>query len=427
MLSASTLHPPPQSVVMANEKQKLQNRDNIKKKTKKRSAKQPTFLQENLGVICLFLSVVLVGLSTIELSAYKPNTVLHSILTTARKAVYLDHSVTVTASQSGFLSSDRRPVSKDDVLYKRGPSDIYFVLGWSIILCGVRHLVQTLVLKPLARCVLGTHTSQKKPMQIHKFAENGWQVLYYGTAFCTGFSIQYGTDWWFGGMSNLGGPDDWNENLWKGYGGINPASPFWDHHSFLVKTYYLMQLAFWFSMIFVTLVEPWRSDTLFMMIHHLITTFLVGASFGCDNIRIGTAVLVEQDLADIFLPLAKCFKYLNLPNIGDLWFAVFAVSWYPTRHFLFFLLYYSIIVHYPIYCWSKTVLGVPTWNPNQGIFNHDLTYHVFLGVLAFFQCILLRWGLVDIGPAVYKAICTKENVDDHRSGTDDDDDNVKEE
>jgi hypothetical protein len=400
--------------------------DRSNNKRKKKKKQQPTYLQEHLGVVCLAVSFVLISLTFIDPTTTTPGSFPETLLGIAHKAVYLDHAVVVGTNEAGQLSSDRRPTVQGDVLYARGPSDVYFVLGWSVMLCGLRHLIQTLILKPLARCVLGASFSKRKPMQIHKFAENGWQVLYYGTAFVTGFSIQYGTDWWFGGMSRLGGPDDWDANLWKGYGGVNPASPFWNFHSYRMKTYYLMQLAFWFSMIFVTLVEPWRSDTLFMMIHHLITTFLVGGSFAMDNVRTGTAVLVEQDLADIFLPLAKCFKYLNMPNMGDVWFATFAISWYPTRHFLFFLLYYSVYVHYPLYCWSKTVAGVPTWNPSQGYYNTEYSYHVFLGVLACFQCLLLRWGLVDLGPAVYRALCTKENVEDHRSGTDDDDDVLKE-
>jgi hypothetical protein len=36
-------------------------------------------------------------------------------------------------------------------------------------------------------------------------------------------------------------------------------------------------------------------------------------------------------------------------------------------------------------------------------------------VLALFQCLLLRWGLVDIGPAVYKAIFSGATGGDHRS------------
>ena len=149
-------------------------------------------------------------------------------------------------------------------------------------------------------------------------------MLYYSAAFGTGLHIQYGTSWWFGN-------EGWQENLFVEH---DPSDP----HRAVVKVYYLIQLAFWVSliysargmlyvpchvccllygvrcqvsMIFITLIEPWRSDTAFMIIHHFITTFLVGGSYLLDHIRIGTAILVEQDLADIFLPLAKCFRYLG--------------------------------------------------------------------------------------------------------------------
>jgi acyl-CoA-dependent ceramide synthase len=86
-----------------------------------------------------------------------------------------------------------------------------------------------------------------------------------------------------------------------------------------------------------------------MMVHHVITTLLIFSSWNVNFVRVGIAIMVEQDLADIFLPLAKCFKYLGLPTLGDIWFAVFAVIWYPTRHFLFFLLYYSICTQCPVF------------------------------------------------------------------------------
>eukprot|EP01050_Picozoa_sp_SAG11_P035387 SAG11_NODE_12953_length_677_cov_1.077855_2_plen_111_part_01 len=60
-------------------------------------------------------------------------------------------------------------------------------------------------------------------------------------------------------------------------------------------------------------------------------------------VRIGTAILVEQDFADIFLPLAKCCRYAQLQPLDDVFFAIFALAWLPTRHFLFFSIYGSIV------------------------------------------------------------------------------------
>ena len=360
-----------------------------------RRANAPTAAQEAIGPVCFLAAGALV------LSASAAPSSL------AGKMVFLSHRVVALPQSAAVLTSDRRAINAlaSPVLYARGADDLLFVLGWTVILTGLRFIVQSVLLKPLARAC-----GRTKRMTVHKFAENGWQVIYYACAFCTGLSIQFGTDWWF-----FGEPD-WNENLWRGYGGEVLHRP-------VVKAYYLIQLAFWVSMIFVTLVEPWRSDIVPMMLHHFITSFMVGGSYSLDQIRVGTAVLVEQDFADVFLPLAKCFKYIGLPGIGDVVFAIFAVSWYPTRHGLFFYIYASIINDYPAHCTPD--VNVPGWEPEAGYYNHAMVRPVFLTFLALFQCLLLRWGLWDIGPAVWKAVTSGEDVDDHRSGPDTDDEKDK--
>jgi len=156
--------------------------------------------------------------------------------------------------------------------------------------------------------------------------------------------------------------------------------------------YYLGCGAFWFSQIFVTLVEQWRSDFWVMMIHHVITTILIFSSWQVNNIRVGVAILVEQDLADIFLPLAKCFKYLGLPTIGDIWFAIFAVIWYPTRHFLFFLIYYSILTQCPI----------TDYDPDKGVFLSYNVWVVYVVLLGGFQ---VRRGTIGGRRGKKKRVC----------------------
>jgi len=77
------------------------------------------------------------------------------------------------------------------------------------------------------------------------------------------------------------------------------------------KAYYLLQVSFWCQMAFVTLIEKWQKDFIQMMAHHFITIGLSGASYFFGYLNAGHVVLVEQDLADIFLPFAKIFKYFN--------------------------------------------------------------------------------------------------------------------
>ena len=63
------------------------------------------------------------------------------------------------------------------------------------------------------------------------------------------------------------------------------------------------------------------------------------------------AILVEQDLADIFLPAAKLCNYVaagkaswapTFQTFADVLFAAFAVVWIPTRHGILPVIYYSI-------------------------------------------------------------------------------------
>eukprot|EP00656_Telonema_subtile_P053065 TRINITY_DN7563_c0_g1_i2.p1 TRINITY_DN7563_c0_g1~~TRINITY_DN7563_c0_g1_i2.p1 ORF type:complete len:295 (+),score=80.41 TRINITY_DN7563_c0_g1_i2:145-1029(+) len=77
------------------------------------------------------------------------------------------------------------------------------------------------------------------------------------------------------------------------------------------KLYYLMQVSFWVQMAFITLIEKWQKDFIQMMAHHFITIGLTSSSYFFGFTRAGHVVLVEQDFADIFLPLAKMFKYFT--------------------------------------------------------------------------------------------------------------------
>ena len=91
-----------------------------------------------------------------------------TVLRIAHSGVFLSHGSQVPIFTN---TSDRRHATSGETVYARGPLDLYFVLGWSVSLCALRYAVQAGVLKPLAHLA-----GQKNAMQVHKFAENGWQV-----------------------------------------------------------------------------------------------------------------------------------------------------------------------------------------------------------------------------------------------------------
>jgi very-long-chain ceramide synthase len=53
-----------------------------------------------------------------------------------------------------------------------------------------------------------------------------------------------------------------------------------------MKSYYLIQLAFWLHMIVVTCIEVRRSDFWMMLVHHCITSWLVATSYMMNYVRL---------------------------------------------------------------------------------------------------------------------------------------------
>ena len=58
--------------------------------------------------------------------------------------------------------------------YMRGPDDIYYVLTWIVIFTGLREVVMTRLLRPLAQTV-----GIREPKKNTRFTEQAWLVIYY--------------------------------------------------------------------------------------------------------------------------------------------------------------------------------------------------------------------------------------------------------
>jgi len=235
---------------------------------------------------------------------------------------------------------------------------------------------------------------------ILKFMDQGWSAVYYSWAFFTGLYIM-STEWGFSSSA-------W----WNAY-------PYKDHTPQL-KAYYLIQLSFWIHMMFVTVVEPKRSDFLAMMAHHIITAGLIGFSYGFNFVRVGTAILVEQDFADIWFPIAKMFRYAGWTRTCDALFATFALAWIPTRHGLFFYILWSCI-------FDPARLIPPAsraWDPARGLFYDPNVMNIFYVALFIFQGLMIFW-LTHLLRAVWNALTKSGQIDDHRSDDDEEEEQPK--
>lgn len=62
--------------------------------------------------------------------------------------------------------------------------------------------------------------------------------------------------------------------------------------------------------------EKPREDYIELIIHHVITLWLVGASYLANLTQIGIAIFVSMDIPDLLLAVSKCINYAGLENTG---------------------------------------------------------------------------------------------------------------
>ena len=114
-----------------------------------------------------------------------------------------------------------------------------------------------------------------------------------------------------------------------------------------------MQISLYVHAVLLLNAEAARKDHWQMMTHHVVTIFLIVASYYYGFTRVGCLIMVIMDWCDIFLPvthlyneypnrmltlhpkLAKMLRYLSYQIACDVTFVWWMLSWFVTRHVLF--------------------------------------------------------------------------------------------
>lgn len=114
--------------------------------------------------------------------------------------------------------------------------------------------------------------------------------------------------------------------------------------------YYMIELSFYWSLLFSMFEDIKRKDFWEMLIHHFVTIILLVLSWTCNLVRAGTLVLVIHDCADIFLEMAKMMKYIKYQRTCDVLFGIFTVTWICSRLVVypFWFLYRYVNLKLPI-------------------------------------------------------------------------------
>ncbi|KAG8766006.1 hypothetical protein FRC12_007141 [Ceratobasidium sp. 428] len=195
--------------------------------------------------------------------------------------------------------------------------------------------------------------------------------------------------WWFR-----------TEHFWLEY-------PHW-RMTGLMKSYYLLQAAYWTQQLLVMILglEKPRKDFMELVLHHIVTIYLIAASYIVNLTWIGNAVFITMDVSDAFFALAKIFNYLRMNKTKIVAFGWFTLVWSYTRHWLNLMILYSV--------WFEFDL-IPEMYMKLDTEKHAAKLWVYLPILVL-QLINLFWYFL-ILRILIKAIFTpnSDEVTDDRS------------
>jgi len=295
--------------------------------------------------------------------------------------------------------SNRVPDSTPDApYYAKTYWDIAFVLYYIVFWSFVRQTVIFYFLQPLAR-----HYGIKSQAKLDRFGEQGYAVVYNVVMGSTAVYAMYHLPTWYFRT----------EYFWLSY-------PQWRLPG-IMKTYYLLEFAYWCQQfLLITLrVEKPRKDFTELVLHHIVTVWLIGGSYLVNLPYVGNAVFITMDWSDVFLSLAKCFNYLQMEKTKTVAFGWFTIVWTYLRHYLNIIILWSI--------WTEFDL-IPKhtrkWSPKDGVWLvPSMKYHIFAPMFLL-QLLCVFWYVL-IWRILLRAIFSS-TLDDERSDDEGDEELAKE-
>ncbi|KAJ7560797.1 hypothetical protein O6H91_04G146500 [Diphasiastrum complanatum] len=231
-----------------------------------------------------------------------------------------------------------------------------------------------------------------------KFKESGWKGIYYFSAEIFALLITYKEPWFWDTKYFWMGPGDqvWPEQKVK----------------FKLKVLYSFAAGFYTYSIFALIFwETRRKDFGVSMSHHIASLFLIVCSYKIRFARIGSVVLAVHDASDIFMEIAKMNKYAGTPIIPDVFFVLFALSWFLLR-----------LIYYPFWIiWSTSYESIQILKLKEHKAHGPIFYYIFNMLLIGLLVLHIYWWIL-IYRMLAKQIEARGKVgDDVRSDSEDED------
>lgn len=236
-----------------------------------------------------------------------------------------------------------------------------------------------------------------KASDLKRLSDASWSFVFYSLLSWYGLYVLWDKPWFTKSI-----------NCWIDW----PAQPVTDD----VYWYYLIELAFYMSYLYMLFTDHKRKDFLEFFIHHSVTVALMILSWSINVVRIGSLVLVIHDQVDWLLALAKTAVYIKKHWLADMTFAIFLPTWIITR-----LIIYPYIVLYTVY------IELPAYandgRPYLQLHDRSVVGQVLKALLVVLQLLHVMWTVLIFKSAATKF--TRGQLQDARSDTEDDDEDEK--
>lgn len=231
--------------------------------------------------------------------------------------------------------------------------------------------------------------NQDRPSLLKKFREASWRFTFYIIAFIAGMSVVVDKPWFY----DL-------RKVWEGY----PIQTLLPSQYWL----YMMEQAFYLSLLFSIAWDVKRKDFKEQVIHHVATIILITFSWYTNYIRAGTLVMAVHDASDYLLELAKIFNYAGWKNACNNLFVVFSVIFMITRLIIFPFWILRCTIIYPL-----------------DIYPPFFGYYFFNSMMIVLQCLHIFWAYFILQMA--HRFVTGKVMKDERSDHDETDNSEEEE
>ncbi|ELV10857.1 LAG1 longevity assurance like protein 5 [Tupaia chinensis] len=171
--------------------------------------------------------------------------------------------------------------------------------------------------------------------------------------------------------------------------------------------YYIMELAFYWSLMFSQFTDIKRKDFLLMFVHHLATIGLITFSYVNNMVRVGTLVMCLHDASDFLLEAAKLANYAKYQRLCDTLFVIFSAVFVVTR-----------LGIYPFWILNTTLFE--SWE----MIGPYPSWWLFNGLLLILQVLHVIWSYL-IARIAFKALIrgkvSKDDRSDVESSSEDED------